>query len=288
MRQSARASLPGAFSHPCVPSVHPYILMNFQGKVRDVMTLAHELGHGVHQVLAGGRGHLRSQTPLTLAETASVFGEMLTFRALLDAETGPGPETGAPGRQGGGHAEYGRAPDFLLRVRTPAARPTPRGRAAAGPGSAKSGWRLPAKAWGRPSTWTRTMPSSGATSRISSMCRFMFTPTRSATAWLMPFTPSTGNSRRVSPTSISTLLRAGGTLRHRDLLAPFGLDARDPAFWGTGIVCYRRFIGRAGIVLMQSGAGLWRTRSGTVKVRDRRRRSEAPFTNRSKISGSVT
>ena len=79
----------GAFSHHCVPSVHPYILMNFQGKVRDVMTLAHELGHGVHQVLAGGRGHLRSRTPLTLAETASVFGEMLTFRALLDAETDP-------------------------------------------------------------------------------------------------------------------------------------------------------------------------------------------------------
>jgi len=75
---------PGAFSHPTVPSAHPYILLNYQGKPRDVMTLAHELGHGVHQVLANVQGPLMAPTPLTLAETASVFGEMLTFRALLD------------------------------------------------------------------------------------------------------------------------------------------------------------------------------------------------------------
>jgi oligoendopeptidase F len=74
---------PGAFAHPTVPSAHPYVLLNYQGKSRDVMTLAHELGHGVHQVLAAGQGPLLSQTPLTLAETASVFGEMLTFQALL-------------------------------------------------------------------------------------------------------------------------------------------------------------------------------------------------------------
>jgi oligoendopeptidase F len=77
---------PGAFSHPTVPSAHPYVLLNYQGKPRDVMTLAHELGHGVHQVLAGHNGALMAPTPLTLAETASVFGEMLTFRKLL-AET---------------------------------------------------------------------------------------------------------------------------------------------------------------------------------------------------------
>jgi oligoendopeptidase F len=75
---------PGAFAHPTVPSVHPYVLVNYMGKPRDVMTLAHELGHGVHQVLAGKQGPLMSATPLTLAETASVFGEMLTFRSLLD------------------------------------------------------------------------------------------------------------------------------------------------------------------------------------------------------------
>ena len=74
---------PGAFAHPTVPSAHPYVLLNYMGKTRDVMTLAHELGHGVHQVLAAGQGPLMASTPLTLAETASVFGEMLTFQALL-------------------------------------------------------------------------------------------------------------------------------------------------------------------------------------------------------------
>ena len=81
---------PGAFSHPTVSDVHPYVMLNYLGKTRDVMTLAHELGHGVHQRLAAGQGELLSRTPLTLAETASVFGEMLTFRKLLAAETDPG------------------------------------------------------------------------------------------------------------------------------------------------------------------------------------------------------
>ena len=79
----------GAFSHATVPSSHPYVLMNYHGRARDVMTLAHELGHGVHQLLASRQGYLMAGTPLTLAETASVFGEMLVFRALLDAEADP-------------------------------------------------------------------------------------------------------------------------------------------------------------------------------------------------------
>jgi oligoendopeptidase F len=79
---------PGAFAHPTVTDVHPYVMLNYLGKPRDVMTLAHELGHGVHQVLAADQGEMLSSTPLTLAETASVFGEMLTFRKMLDrAET---------------------------------------------------------------------------------------------------------------------------------------------------------------------------------------------------------
>lgn len=78
-----KGKMSGAFSHPTVPSCHPYILLNFQGKIRDVMTLAHELGHGIHQYLANKNGLLISDTPLTLAETASVFGEMLTFKYLL-------------------------------------------------------------------------------------------------------------------------------------------------------------------------------------------------------------
>ena len=80
---------PGAFAHPTTPSAHPYVLVNYLGKPRDVMTLAHELGHGVHQVLAAPNGALMAPTPLTLAETASVFGEMLTFRALIASATDP-------------------------------------------------------------------------------------------------------------------------------------------------------------------------------------------------------
>ncbi|GAB6853753.1 M3 family oligoendopeptidase [Asaia astilbis] len=79
----------GAFAHPVTPDTHPYVLLNYHGRSRDVMTLAHELGHGAHQLLAARQGYLQSSTPLTLAETASVFGEMLTFQALLDAEENP-------------------------------------------------------------------------------------------------------------------------------------------------------------------------------------------------------
>ena len=76
----------GAFAHPTIPTVHPYILLNFQGTTRDVMTLAHELGHGIHMYLSKDQGYFMSNTPLTLAETASVFGEQLTFRYLLKNE----------------------------------------------------------------------------------------------------------------------------------------------------------------------------------------------------------
>ena len=79
----SNGKMSGAFAHPATPSLHPYILINYQNKVRDVMTLAHELGHGVHQYLANDKGLLLSDTPLTLAETASVFGEMLTFKSIL-------------------------------------------------------------------------------------------------------------------------------------------------------------------------------------------------------------
>ena len=78
---------PGAFAHPTVTNVHPYVMLNYLGKPRDVMTLAHELGHGVHQVLAAKQGEMLSSTPLTLAETASVFGEMLTFQKMLEGAT---------------------------------------------------------------------------------------------------------------------------------------------------------------------------------------------------------
>jgi len=73
----------GAFAHPCVPEVHPYLLVNYTGNLRDVSTVAHELGHGIHQVLAGCQGHFNSDTPIPLAETASVFAELLVFNSQL-------------------------------------------------------------------------------------------------------------------------------------------------------------------------------------------------------------
>ena len=104
---------PGAFAHSTVPSAHPYLLLNYLGKTRDVMTLAHELGHGVHQVSGWRQGMLMADTPLTLAETASVMGEMLTFRALLDAEKDPASPCHA-GLEGRGHAQHGGAAGRLL------------------------------------------------------------------------------------------------------------------------------------------------------------------------------
>ena len=80
----------GAFSASTVPSVHPYVLVNFTGRLNDVMTVAHELGHGVHQYLSRPHGYLQADTPLTTAETASVFGEMLTFEYLLREVTDRG------------------------------------------------------------------------------------------------------------------------------------------------------------------------------------------------------
>jgi len=79
----------GAFSHGVVPSAHPFILMNYTGKLRDVQTLAHEMGHGIHQYLSRKQGALQASTPLTMAETASVFGEMLTFRSLIERAQKP-------------------------------------------------------------------------------------------------------------------------------------------------------------------------------------------------------
>ena len=121
----ARTAAPSAI--PTVPSVHPYVLMNYQGRSRDVMTLAHELGHGVHQVLAARQGPLMAGTPLTLAETASVFGEQLTFQALLAQETDPVRRAHPARGQDRGHAQHRRPPDRLLRVRAPGPRRAPQG-----------------------------------------------------------------------------------------------------------------------------------------------------------------
>ena len=107
---------PGAFAHPTIPSAHPYVLLNYLGKPRDVMTLAHELGHGVHQVLAGNQGLLMSQTPLTLAETASVLWRDADLSFIAQEMSDTSRSKKHAGAQSGGHAQYCRPPDCLLPV----------------------------------------------------------------------------------------------------------------------------------------------------------------------------
>jgi hypothetical protein len=159
---------PGAFAHPTVTDVHPYVMLNYLGKPRDVMTLAHELGHGVHQRAGRGQGELlSSSTPLTLAETASVFGEMLTFRKMLVGRRDRRPAQGAAGGQGRGHDQHGRPPDRVLRFRVQAARRAPRGRADARRHQRAVDERAGRKPRARVRVHGRATRPSGPTSRIS-------------------------------------------------------------------------------------------------------------------------
>ncbi len=224
----------GAFAHPTVPSAHPYLLLNYQGRTRDVMTLAHELGHGVHQVLAGPQGHLMSDTPLTLAETASVFGEMLTFRALLAAETDPS-------RRKIMLAE--KVEDMLNTVvRQIAFHEFERqvhDRRRAG--------ELTAEELGE--VWLAVQRESlGPVFEFDDDYRlywayiphFIHAPFY---VYAYAFGDCLVNSLyavyQESTDGFAVkyldMLRAGGTKRHKELLAPFGLDASDPGFWAKGL-----------------------------------------------------
>ncbi|MEK9965515.1 MAG: M3 family oligoendopeptidase [Rhodospirillaceae bacterium] len=225
---------PGAFAHPTVPSVHPYLLLNYQGKTRDVMTLAHELGHGVHQVLAGGQGHLMSDTPLTLAETASVFGEMLTFRKLL-------AEADDPKRRKSMLAS--KVEDMINTVvRQIAFHEFER--------------RVHDKrAEGELLTdeiceiWMDVQAESlGPAIRFEDEYRFFWTYIPHFIhspfyVYAYAFGDCLVNSLYAVYEGAADgfaeryldMLRAGGTLRHKELLAPFGLDASDPAFWQRGL-----------------------------------------------------
>ena len=225
----------GAYSHPCVPSVHPYILMNYQGKPRDVMTLAHELGHGVHQVLAGeAQGHLLADTPLTLAETASVFGEMLTFRSLLASENDPKKRKvliatkveemlATVVRQ---IAMY----DFELRLHTE------RCDGEVSPERIGELW-LETQ---RESLGEAFIYREEAATFWAYVTHFVRTPFY---VYAYAFGDCLVNALyatyQAQPEGFADkylgLLRAGGTKRHRELLAPFGLDATDPAFWQRGL-----------------------------------------------------
>ena len=232
---------PGAFAHPTVPSAHPYLLLNYLGKTRDVMTLAHELGHGVHQVLAGAQGPLMSDTPLTLAETASVMGEMLTFRALLDGETDPVRRR---------VMLASKVEDMLNTVVRQIAfyefeRLVHEER--------RTGELLPERIG---ELWMEVQRASlGPALRFDEEYRyywsyiphFIHTPFY---VYAYAFGDCLVNSlydvfRSGAPQFAAKyldMLRAGGTKRHKELLAPFGLDASDPGFWRRGLDVVSGFI----------------------------------------------
>jgi oligoendopeptidase F len=232
---------PGAFAHPTVPSVHPYLLLNYQGKSRDVMTLAHELGHGCHQVLAGPRGALMADTPLTLAETASVFGEMLTFRAMLAAET-------EPKRRKAMLAS--KVEDMLNTVVRQIAFVEFERRVH---DERREGELTPERIG---AIWLDVQRESlGPAIRFEDEYRwywayiphFIHTPFY---VYAYAFGDCLVNSLYAVYEGAAAgfaekyldLLRAGGTRRHRELLAPFGLDASKPDFWQKGLSVIAGFI----------------------------------------------
>ena len=225
---------PGAFSHPTVPGAHPYVLLNYQGRLRDVMTLAHELGHGVHQVLAAPQGQLLSQTPLTLAETASVFGEMLTFRALLAK---------APDARGRRAMLVSKIEDMINTVVRQTAFYLFERRVHL----ARREGELTAADIGR--IWIEVQQQSlGPAIRLGEgyetfwcyIPHFIHSPFY---VYAYAFGDCLVNSlyqvyedgHPGFAEAYFGMLRAGGTKHHSELLAPFGLDARDSAFWGRGL-----------------------------------------------------
>jgi oligoendopeptidase F len=231
----------GAFAHPTVPSAHPYLLLNYHGRARDVMTLAHELGHGVHQVLAGQQGYLMSSTPLTLAETASVFGEMLTFRAMLDAETDPKRRK---------TLLAGKVEDMLNTV----VRQVAFYMFETALHDERREGEITPERLGK--IWLSVQAES-----LGPV--FRFDPEYSVYwAYIPHFVHSPfyvyayafgdclvnalyGVFKDGHPKfqeKYLAMLRAGGTLRHKELLAPFGLDASDPAFWHRGLDVIAGFI----------------------------------------------
>lgn len=231
----------GAFAHPTVPSAHPYVLVNYQGKTRDVMTLAHELGHGVHQVLAAKQGALMADTPLTLAETASVFGEMLTFRKLL-------ADTTDPRRRKAMIA--GKVEDMLNTVVRQIAFYTFERRIH----TARREGELTAEQIGK--IWLEVQAESlgpaihmgeGYETYWCYISHFIHAPFY---VYAYAFGDCLVNSLYAVYAQASDgfaeryldMLKAGGTLRHKELLAPFGLDASDPAFWDKGLSVIRGLI----------------------------------------------
>jgi oligoendopeptidase F len=232
---------PGAFAHPTVPSAHPYLLLNYQGKVRDVMTLAHELGHGVHQVLAARQGPLMADTPLTLAETASVFGEMLTFQSLLKTA----PDAGTRKAMLAGKVEdmlntvvrqiafY----DFETRLHEE------RRKGELTPDRIGEIWMaVQSESLGPAFTFDDEYRH-----YWSYVGHFIHSPFY---VYAYAFGDCLVNSLYAAYQSglpdfqakYLDMLKAGGVKRHKELLAPFGLDASDPAFWDKGLGVIAGFV----------------------------------------------
>lgn len=224
----------GAFAHPTTPSVHPYLMLNYQGKLRDVMTLAHELGHGVHQVLASDQGPLLADTPLTLAETASVFGEMLTFRSLLE---------GCSTRDQRRNLMAAKVEDMLNTVVRQIAFFEFEKRVH----DMRRQKELTADDLGN--IWMETQREAlGNAVNLDESIRpywsyishFIHAPFY---VYAYAFGDCLVNSlyavyQQGHPKFAEKyldLLRAGGSKRYPELLAPFGLDAKDPAFWSQGL-----------------------------------------------------
>ena len=231
----------GAFAHPTVPSAHPNLLLNYLGRTRDVMTLAHELGHGVHQVLAAGQGHLMCDTPLTLAETASVFGEMLTFRSLLDAEKSPKRRR---------VLLASKVEDMLNTVVRQVALHSFE---AVVHDERRAGELTPDRLG---EIWMEAQKASlGPAIRFDDDYRvfwayiphFIHSPFY---VYAYAFGDCLVNSlyavyqdaHEGFAARYLDMLKAGGTLRHKELLAPFGLDASKPEFWAKGLHVVEGFI----------------------------------------------
>ncbi len=225
---------PGAFAHPTVPSAHPYVLLNYQGKPRDVMTLAHELGHGVHQVLAARQGALMAPTPLTLAETASVFGEMLTFRKLLGDTSDPRAKKAMLA---------GKVEDMINTVVRQIAFYTFERKVH----TARKDGELTSEQIGE--IWMGVQGESlgpavklhpGYETFWAYIPHFIHSPFY---VYAYAFGDCLVNSlygvyEKAHPDFVKhyfDMLKAGGAKPYGELLKPFGLDARDPAFWQIGL-----------------------------------------------------
>jgi oligoendopeptidase F len=233
---------PGAFAHPTVPSAHPYVLLNYMGKPRDVMTLAHELGHGVHQVLAAPNGPLMAPTPLTLAETASVFGEMLTFKKLLAQTTDKKQrkamlaskvedmintvvrqiafysfERKVHSERRNGELTAAKICDLWMSVQSESLGPAIQLRP------------------GYETFWAYIPHFVHSPFYVYA---YAFGDCLVNSLYAVYEKSASGFAERYLE-----MLSAGGTKHHSELLAPFGLDARDPKFWDGGLSVIASLIG---------------------------------------------